>query len=813
MRPRRIIAPAQAAPPPDPSAPPPPASSLLKLSSKSLGIVFSNDVAAAYRHLPGPLPPPPHPPVDWPAKADKISRLLQLMSRVRSLSAFGRSCAASGYAMSTGFYHAEHGGLPGAATLSKIEAKRARLVDGRWRYANGHTTRITGVPSALQAGHPEEGGLGALPMAQHVKARWARWAVRLASSGSVDAADAVPWWIRIARALIAEKQPWRRLRFSPSLLWRECGKQPAQGQADTWLLWSGGRPRSPSALARLVDGLRALPPVELVGEVPDPGPWCAGMPLWGNVLLERRARLSPSDGASFTGAFIHVGELTAGAIATVGDALDWQWRLRLPHPWGQHSRDGTPWSRMVRRFFDPFPVPGHLDYDGGRERLRRALPPLLAALPAGWETAALAAMTSRTPMRTLRAEAEGIIARAVGWHTRSVVVRPPTAAPAGAPSGAAAAAGALPPPAGAATAAAAAATVVLEDNLESVLLASKLTVKAATSLQLHPVRQRRARLHALFVEEALAGSTGAAPSVHDAFPAMQLRLKDAWRLHWENKHKVIFWRIAMDAVQHFNNAATRRRRRGAAPDPATDADDSPPPSPAAGPSGATAGQADAAHVALAQPAAAGPSGAAQAAAPRYDCYCGSGECSRAHHFHACPVARAVFACLQAALPAGTPSIQRWHVWLAEPPAGAGLHSGVWLVVCLAALTAMDVGRRRLAAEHLRRAAERAASDGLRQTQVTEHFPPATGGPPQPPPPPPPPPLEVAKARSVAEFWSLMQNFAEKGLPERTTRAWRAAGVGPTHPFLGVVGDPPRVRLVGAPPEATVPGDGDEIADE
>lgn len=230
--------------------------------------------------------------------------------------------------------------------------------------------------------------------------------------------------------------------------------------------------------------------------------------------------------------------------------------------------------------------------------------------------------------------------------------------------------------------------------------------------------------------------------------------------------------------------------------------DSPPPSPPPSPAGEAAGLNGAAPAAApAQQAGAGPSGAVQARR-RYTCFCGAGECGRAHHFDACPVARAVYASMQAALPAGAPSIQRWHVWLAEPPAGAGLHRGVWLVVCLAALTAMDTGRRCLVAVHLRREAERAANGGLRQTLMPEHFPPAAGGPAQAPPPPPPPPPEVAASRAVAEFWASLQDFAQKGLPERTVRAWRAAGVGPTHPFLGVSGEPPRVQLVG--PAAPAP---------
>ena len=58
---------------------------------------------------------------------------------------------------------------------------------------------------------------------------------------------------------------------------------------------------------------------------------------------------------------------------------------------------------------------------------------------------------------------------------------------------------------------------------------------------------------------------------------------------------------------------------------------------------------------------------------------------------------------------GEPALGREAVWLLQPPLRPGgqqqprrLHGGVWTVVCLAALTAMDSGRRALVAMHLER---------------------------------------------------------------------------------------------------------------
>lgn len=80
--------------------------------------------------------------------------------------------------------------------------------------------------------------------------------------------------------------------------------------------------------------------------------------------------------------------------------------------------------------------------------------------------------------------------------------------------------------------------------------------------------------------------------------------------------------------------------------------------------------------------------------------CGAACPGRVHHFWDCPVAVAVVDSVLTALPAawctrvaGRPPLTMRHVWLMQRPAGPKkLHSGVWRVVCLAALTAMDVGR-------------------------------------------------------------------------------------------------------------------------
>jgi hypothetical protein len=72
---------------------------------------------------------------------------------------------------------------------------------------------------------------------------------------------------------------------------------------------------------------------------------------------------------------------------------------------------------------------------------------------------------------------------------------------------------------------------------------------------------------------------------------------------------------------------------------------------------------------------------------------------RRHHFWDCPVAQSVSEMLKQQLVGGwcCGALCPHHVLFMELPRGVStactLHKGVWRVVCLAALNAMDLGRR------------------------------------------------------------------------------------------------------------------------
>ncbi len=74
---------------------------------------------------------------------------------------------------------------------------------------------------------------------------------------------------------------------------------------------------------------------------------------------------------------------------------------------------------------------------------------------------------------------------------------------------------------------------------------------------------------------------------------------------------------------------------------------------------------------------------------------------RQHTFWGCSVARAVVGAVADALPlAVRPRLLCTHIWLCVPPDPAVINEHVWRVVCLAALSAMEYGRRVLWALHL-----------------------------------------------------------------------------------------------------------------
>ena len=140
------------------------------------------------------------------------------------------------------------------------------------------------------------------------------------------------------------------------------------------------------------------------------------------------------------------------------------------------------------------------------------------------------------------------------------------------------------------------------------------------------------------------------------------------------------------------------------------------------------------------------------------CGCPDPHPDRRHHFWACPVAAAVRASLATQLSGA--QLTPVHVWLAQPP--PDVHEGVWGVVCLAAVYAMDSGRRQVVARRL--AAQRQQPAGQQAPA-----PPEAGA-----------QLTTAAANhAVARLWDLLQEFCTLGA---APAAWREA-LPAAHPFV------------------------------
>ena len=249
-------------------------------------------------------------------------------------------------------------------------------------------------------------------------------------------------------------------------------------------------------------------------------------------------------------------------------------------------------------------------------------------------------------------------------------------------------------------AAAAAVADVLLPRLRWVLPAGKVvhledaSVAVCTALQMDSHRAILAARHAAFLQILQQYPPLQMPPTH---LELQHLLHKLWKLGWDNQRKEFFWRFVLDALP----TAARMHQQGS------------------------------------------------------QCGCGGLVPGRLHHYWECPVAQAVVACVRQQLP-GSPVLHPVHVWMARVPV-QGMHGGVWRVAALAALLAMDTGRRLLCKWSL-------------------HEPPA------PPPPPVGQRVQIAARVAVASFWDKLWDFVGLGL---APQAWLLR-VGTEHPFLAVL---------------------------
>jgi hypothetical protein len=519
----------------------------------------------------------------------------------------------------------------------------------------------------------------------------------------------------------------------------QCGQLPA-------LLLGGGQPHPAlpqGPLRRMAAGLRTL---GVVAEVATgallPGPWCATAPLWGNPLLQLELR---GDQRTV--------QWGVGASAAVAAAAPPAAVAAPPHEWGEgfsclvgcpglHTvRDLVVLRRSLDRAEVAARVPGVrpgalLRATFGCEGVQ--LPPLLACLFSYW--------------------APGGVGIAGVLHR--VVEAAYTALPSAWVAAVVAGVAPLPLTLGheqRLDVAAVQATVGLvcgrlgwgRISLRPAPADARLvamSVKAATTLQLGPrlAAQRRARSE--YAACALAAAVQPAV-LEQAVDQLEAAMRDLWRVEWDNSRREILWRLSVNGV------------RGAG------------------------GHSIASTHPCVCGCAAPPAGSARVVAS---------HAWRLHHFWGCPVATAVVAELQSALPAGCAPLTRAHLWLLRAP--PGVHPGVWGVVCAAALEAMERGRCALW-----RARESEVRLATSQKRITDYFPrlgaPAGGA----------PLTAVQRAQRVAAawLWCLLQDFVSlHDCAGGSVLLGRWPGLAAAHPFVFfAAGGLLRLRL---PPRLALP---------
>lgn len=708
----------------------------------ALGIPFANDDVDA----------------DWPQLLERVKTAYARLAPLH-LSTFGRAAAASSYGVSKVLFAAEFSGMPVHVATTLHSLTRALVDRGVGPPSPGvppGPNKPPGVPSALLSGSPAEGGFGALPWQPHVQARHAVWAgLALHSLTRAPAAELPPAQpVLSAEALRALPLPARRARLGPRPTLRPHGASPLWTPLLACVLRAAFPHHHPAwallGMARVASVAPPRPLPEVAAALPGlVRRWVAALRALGPALdvLPQPLVLGP----------------WCAAAPTWGcPQLD----LESPRPLPPLAPGVAPYWRapIAQGFGELQPVPLLRALSGLRPLLRLSQDPV-TRLPVRVGTPAhhqLQAM-ARAAAREDRGVVSGLMADMAQWdYTVTHLWR---AVPEGWRQHLAAGV-----PAG-----------VTEQGVVAMLsgrlgwrgfvgqrgvvlpLAMAWRVRDVLPLLLGDAPAvREARWH-VFASDALhlpllpqgvlpRGPPADGPRVAAAVRRLRATLPGAWRLRWDNACKDTWWRLTVQGV------------RGAG-----------------------------GHDLCLGPCVCGwqppPVGAAAGAVPAPE----RARAVRAHAFWCCPVARAVVQAVQGGLPGGV-ALRGEHLWLARTPS-PGVVPGVWLVVCLAALTAMHSGGRYLWKLHM--AAE---ERGPRQQTLNEAFGLA-----------PPPPLHVERAGrwAVGHFWSLLAGFAEL---HRWPHHWPAGrGLSPGHAFLAADPDAPlqatvrAIRLVPpVPPALAVP---------
>jgi hypothetical protein len=247
---------------------------------------------------------------DWRQLLQLVEERYATISRL-PLSMFGRAFAASGYGLSRLCFAAEFVPVPDASVLDRLSQLTAKLVD-RGLAPEAPGRKFAGIKAELLVGHPKLGACGVLPLLQHIRARHAKWALRLCCATGDEP------WVHVARHCLVPPA----LRACPA--WQHLvlpASNAASEQEPGAVVLPCVDGHLPPALKRLVQALQALPEWEDVATEPlTPGLWCHNAPLWCNPYLaagDLQHALLPWRGLEARFGLL----ANLGTINTVADAL------------------------------------------------------------------------------------------------------------------------------------------------------------------------------------------------------------------------------------------------------------------------------------------------------------------------------------------------------------------------------------------------------------------------------------------------------------------------------------------------------------
>lgn len=182
--------------------------------------------------------------VDWDALLQSC-QATQSKIRASSLSAFGKSFCWSSYGLAAVMYAAEYVAMP----RSVVQALNSLSTD----LIAHHTTTGTRVhvwARSTASARPQDGGLGLLPLEEHIHAIWSKWASHLLRLGT-----SVPWtslaWALINRHLQPYLSPTAHRPPPPDIVERILSGLQSPEIRQTAL---------PPPLRPLLTACRALPP-------------------------------------------------------------------------------------------------------------------------------------------------------------------------------------------------------------------------------------------------------------------------------------------------------------------------------------------------------------------------------------------------------------------------------------------------------------------------------------------------------------------------------------------------------------------------